>query len=34
MKQVLDYDLAPLKFDECDERAEELVARFRALANE
>ena len=34
MKQVLDYDLAPLKFDDCDERAEELVARFRALANE
>ncbi len=34
MKEVLDYDLAPLKFDECDERAEELVARFRALANE
>lgn len=34
MKQVLDYDLAPLKFDECDERAEELVAHFRALANE
>ena len=34
MKQVLDYDLAPLKFDDCDKRAEELVARFRALANE
>jgi len=34
MKQVLDYDLTPLKFDECDERAEELVARLKALANE
>lgn len=32
MKEVLDYDLSPLHFDECDERAEELVARFRALA--
>lgn len=32
MKEVLDYDLAPLKFDECDDRAEELVALFRGLA--
>jgi hypothetical protein len=32
MKEVLDYDLAPLKFDDCDERAEELVARFKALS--
>jgi hypothetical protein len=32
MKGVLGYDLAPLRFDDCDERAEELVARFKALA--
>lgn len=32
MKEVLGYDLVPLKFDDCDERAEELVARFKALA--
>ena len=31
MKEVLDYDLAPLKFDECDQRAEELLARFKSL---
>ncbi len=31
IKEVLDYDLAPLKFDECDQRAEELIARFKAL---
>jgi len=31
VQEVLDYDLAPLKFDECDERAEELVAHFKAL---
>ncbi|MFV2045454.1 MAG: hypothetical protein ACC700_19755, partial [Anaerolineales bacterium] len=31
LQEVLDYDLAPLKFDECDERAEELVAHFKAL---
>jgi len=31
MKEVLGYDLAPLKFDECDERAVELIARFKAL---
>jgi hypothetical protein len=33
MKEVLDYDLQPLKVDELDERSEELVARFKALAN-
>jgi len=32
MKEVLGYDLAPLKFDECDERAKELVERFKALS--
>ena len=32
MKELLGYDLAPLVFDECDERARELVARFKALA--
>ena len=31
MKEVLDYDLAPLRFDECDQRAEELMVRFKAL---
>ena len=31
LREVLDYDLAPLKFDECDERATELVAHFKAL---
>jgi hypothetical protein len=34
MKEVLDYDLSPLGFDECDERAAELVARFQTLAKE
>jgi hypothetical protein len=33
MKEVLDYDLRPLRFDEIDQRCEELVGRFRALAN-
>ncbi|MBC8249838.1 MAG: hypothetical protein H8E90_09185, partial [Anaerolineales bacterium] len=33
LKEILGYDLAPLKFDECDERAKELIARFRALLN-
>ena len=32
MKEVLDYDLKPLRFDEIDERCDDLVARFRALA--
>ena len=32
LKDVLGYELAPLKFDECDERAAELIAVFRALA--
>ncbi len=32
MKEVLGYDLAPLGLDECDQRAEELIARFKALA--
>lgn len=31
IREVLDYDLAPLRFDECDERAADLIARFRAL---
>lgn len=30
-KEVLDYDLTPLEFDACDERAQDLIARFRAL---
>lgn len=30
-KEILDFDLTPLVFDECDERADELVAHFRAL---
>ena len=28
-KELLDYDLKPLIFDECDERADELVAHFK-----
>ncbi len=32
MKEVLDYDLEPLKFDECDERAAELIGRFKAMS--
>lgn len=32
MKEVLDYDLKPLRFDEVDERSQELIARFRTLA--
>ena len=31
MKEVLGYDLAPLKFDECDQQAEELITSFKAL---
>ena len=31
MKEVMGYDLSPLKFDECDERAKELAAHFKAL---
>jgi hypothetical protein len=31
IKEILQYDLSPLKFDECDERAGELIARFKAL---
>jgi hypothetical protein len=31
--EVLGYDLRPLKFDECDARAEELIAHFQALAD-
>jgi hypothetical protein len=31
LKEILDYELAPLHFDECDERAEELIARFKSL---
>jgi hypothetical protein len=30
-KEILDFDLTPLKFDECDERAEELITHFRTL---
>ncbi|MFZ5918403.1 MAG: hypothetical protein ACOYZ7_15800 [Chloroflexota bacterium] len=33
IREVLDYDLAPLEFDACDERAAEIIARFKALAN-
>ena len=33
MKEVLDYDLKPLRFDEIDQRCSELVACFRTLAN-
>jgi len=33
MKDVLDYDLKPLRFDEIDGRCDELVARFRALTS-
>jgi hypothetical protein len=29
LKEVLSYDLAPLRFEECDERATELIARFK-----
>jgi hypothetical protein len=32
MREVLSYDLQPLRFDELDQRSEELVARFQALA--
>ena len=32
VKEVLGYDLAPLRFDECDDRASELIARFKALS--
>jgi len=32
MKELLGYDLAPLVFEECDERARELIGRFKALA--
>ncbi|UCC61725.1 MAG: hypothetical protein JSV36_13080 [Anaerolineae bacterium] len=32
MKEGLGYDLVPLRFDECDERAGELIARFKALS--
>jgi hypothetical protein len=31
VREVLNYDLSPLKFDECDQRAEELVAHFKEL---
>jgi hypothetical protein len=31
MRDVLDYELTSLKFDECDEQAAELIARFQAL---
>jgi len=30
-KEVLDFDLTSLEFDECDSRADELVAHFKAL---
>lgn len=32
VKEILGYDLAPLQFDDCDERAEELIACFKARA--
>jgi hypothetical protein len=31
-KEVLDYDLSPLAFEDCDERAGELIGRFKALS--
>jgi hypothetical protein len=31
MKEVLGYELTPLAFEECDEQAGELIARFQAL---
>jgi hypothetical protein len=34
IKEVLDYDLRPLKFDELDQRAEELIQCFRALTQQ
>lgn len=34
MKEVLGYDLKPLKFDQLDERCQELTSRFEALAEE
>jgi hypothetical protein len=30
-KEILDFDLKPLKFDDCDERANELIALFQNL---
>ena len=33
LREVMGYSLAPLKFDDCDERAEELITSFRALAD-
>ena len=33
IKEVLDYDLKPLEFEDIDARCEELVARFRTCAN-
>jgi hypothetical protein len=34
MKEVLGYDLAPLTFDDCDKRAQELVALFKIHAGQ
>jgi hypothetical protein len=31
IKEVLDHELSPLAFDDCDAQAAELIARFRAL---
>jgi hypothetical protein len=33
LKEVLGYDLEPLPFDDCDERAQELIKVFRSLAD-
>lgn len=33
-KEALDYDLTPLRFDECDMRAAELIACFESLAEQ
>ena len=33
VREVMGYSLAPLKFDDCDERAEELIASFRAMTD-
>lgn len=30
-KELLNFDLTSLKFDECDERADELISHFKAL---
>jgi hypothetical protein len=34
VREAIDYRLEPLPFDDCDERAQELIARFQALADQ